>query len=90
VTLDRNYRSTQPILAAANAVIELTSERYTKDLWTDRTADELPQLVGGRDEEDQVQYIVERVLENREAGRMLKQQAVLFRASHHSGHSRSS
>jgi DNA helicase II / ATP-dependent DNA helicase PcrA len=38
VTLDRNYRSTQPILAAANAIIELASERYTKSLWTDRTA----------------------------------------------------
>jgi DNA helicase II / ATP-dependent DNA helicase PcrA len=85
VTLDRNYRSTQPILAAANAVIELASERYTKNLWTDRAAGELPQLVAVRDEEDQSQYIVERVLENREAGLMLKQQSVLFRASHHSG-----
>jgi DNA helicase-2/ATP-dependent DNA helicase PcrA len=85
VTLDRNYRSTQPILAAANAVIELASERYTKNLWTDRTAGELPQLVGVRDEVNQALYIVECVLENRETGLMLKQQAVLFRASHHSG-----
>jgi len=85
VTLDRNYRSTQPILTAANALIELASERYTKNLWTDRTAGEPPQLVGVRDEEDQARYIVERVLENREAGLTLKQQAVLFRASHHSG-----
>src|SRR6516165_2621188 len=85
VTLDRNYRSTEPILAAANALIELASERYTKNLWTDRTAGELPQFVAVRDEEDQARYIVERVLENREAGLTLKQQAVLFRASHHSG-----
>jgi DNA helicase-2/ATP-dependent DNA helicase PcrA len=85
VTLDRNYRSTQLILAAANALIELATERYTKNLWSDRTAGEPPQLVAVRDEEDQAQYIVERVLENREAGLTLKQQAVLFRASHHSG-----
>jgi DNA helicase-2/ATP-dependent DNA helicase PcrA len=85
VTLDRNYRSTQPILAAANALIELASERYTKNLWTDRTVGELPQLVWVRDEADQVGYVVERVLENREAGLTLKQQAILFRASHHSG-----
>ena len=52
VTLDQNYRSTPPILAAANAVIELASERYTKSLWTDRTAGDLPQLVGVRDEEN--------------------------------------
>ncbi len=85
VTLDRNYRSTQPILAAANAVIEQASERHTKNLWTDRTIGELPQLVGVRDEADQTRYVVERVLENREAGLTLKQQAILFRASHHSG-----
>ena len=38
VTLERNYRSTQPILAAANAVIELAEERFTKNLWSDRAA----------------------------------------------------
>src|SRR3546814_13006441 len=37
VTLDRNYRSTRPILDAANAVIELSAERFTKNLWTDRS-----------------------------------------------------
>ena len=34
VTLDRNYRSSQPILDACNAVIGLASERFTKNLWT--------------------------------------------------------
>jgi DNA helicase-2/ATP-dependent DNA helicase PcrA len=85
VTLDRNYRSTQPILAAANGVIELASERFTKNLWTERTSTLKPQLVSVRDEADQASYIVERVLESREAGTVLKQQAVLFRTSHHSG-----
>src|SRR5947209_13474770 len=32
-TLERNYRSTQPILAAASAVINLAKERFTKNLW---------------------------------------------------------
>ena len=36
VTLDRNYRSTKPILTAANAVIALAPERFAKDLWSDR------------------------------------------------------
>ena len=85
VTLDRNYRSSQPILAAANAVIELASERFTKSLWTDRTSGERPQLVAVRDEADQARYVVEQVLANRENGMSLKQQAVLFRTSHHSG-----
>src|SRR6266851_1615091 len=85
VTLDRNYRSTATILAAANGVIELASERFTKNLWTERTSATKPQLVSVRDETDQARYIVERILESRESGTVLKQQAVLFRSSHHSG-----
>jgi DNA helicase-2/ATP-dependent DNA helicase PcrA len=85
ITLDRNYRSTQPILAAANGLIELAPERFTKNLWTERKSAELPQLVSVRDEADQARYIIERVLETRESGMLLKQQAVLFRTSHHSG-----
>ena len=85
ITLDRNYRSTQPILAAANGVIDLAAERFTKNLWTERQSAERPQLVSVRDEADQACYIIDRVLENREVGTSLKQQAVLFRTSHHSG-----
>ncbi len=85
VTLDRNYRSTQPILAAANGVIALAEERFTKDLWTDRADDRRPRLVALRDEADQARYVADCVLEARERGMLLKQQAVLFRTSHHSG-----
>src|SRR4051794_21757965 len=85
ITLDRNYRSTQTILAAANGVIYLAKERFTKNLWTDRSSGAKPQLVTVRDEGDQARCIVERVLENRESGALLKQQAVLFRTSSHSG-----
>jgi DNA helicase-2/ATP-dependent DNA helicase PcrA len=85
VTLDRNYRSTQPVLAAANAVIGLAAERFTKNLWSDRHSDRRPQLVSLRDEAAQARYVAEEILANRETGTLLKQQAVLFRASHHSG-----
>ncbi len=85
ITLDRNYRSTQTILGAANGVIGLAAERFTKNLWTDRASGTRPQLVSVRDDADQARFIVERVLENREVGTLLKQQAVLFRASSHSG-----
>ena len=84
VTLDRNYRSTQPILEAANAVISEASERFTKNLWTDRLATEKPRLVAIKDEADQARYVVESVLACREGGTALKQQAVLFRTSSHS------
>ena len=85
ITLDRNYRSTQPVLAAANGVIELAHERFTKALWTERSSAQLPRLVSVRDEPDQARYVVEQVLANREEGSLLKQQAVLFRTSSHSG-----
>lgn len=85
ITLDRNYRSTQPILAAANGVIGLAKERFTKNLWTERESHALPCLVTVRDEADQARFVAEEVLENRETGMRLKEQAVLFRASHHSG-----
>jgi len=84
VTLERNYRSTQPILEASNAVIGLASERYTKNLWTDKASAQRPHLVTVADEADQARYIVEQVLAAREAGMKLKSQAVLFRAAHHS------
>src|ERR1017187_6430264 len=67
ITLERNYRSTQPILAAANAVIDLAPERFTKNLWSERASAERPALVSVRDESDQAHYVVEKVLEQREA-----------------------
>jgi DNA helicase-2/ATP-dependent DNA helicase PcrA len=84
VRLEQNYRSTQPILAASNAVIALAPERFTKELWSERISAARPALVHVADDAGQVGYVVERVLENREAGIALKQQAVLFRTSHHS------
>jgi DNA helicase II / ATP-dependent DNA helicase PcrA len=84
VTLARNYRSTEPILAASNAVISLAAERFTKDLWSGRTSSDRPRLVTVTDEAEQARYVAHRVLENRERGSALKAQAVLFRASNHS------
>jgi DNA helicase-2/ATP-dependent DNA helicase PcrA len=85
IMLEQNYRSTDAILSAANAVIGEASERFTKNLWTDRKSAERPKLVTLRDETDQANYVCEQVLEAREEGIGLKKQAVLFRASHHSG-----
>ena len=84
VTLEQNYRSTQPILAATNQVIGLARERYAKNLWSQREAGEQPRLVNCEDESDQAEYVIRHILEHREAGVDLRRQAVLFRASHHS------
>ncbi len=84
VTLERNYRSTQPILTASNAVMALAKERFTKDLVTERHVGERPRLVTVHDESAQAQYVAAEVLMHRENGIELKQQAVLFRTSSHS------
>jgi len=84
VTLERNYRSTRPILDASNAVIALAAERYGKELWSDAASSIRPSLVTVADEAAQASWVADEVLRQREAGLVLKQQAVLFRASHHS------
>jgi DNA helicase-2/ATP-dependent DNA helicase PcrA len=84
LTLERNYRSTQPILDASNAVIALAAERYAKRLWSERAAAERPALVGVADDAAQAAWVADRALALREGGLTLKQQAVLFRSAHHS------
>lgn len=82
--LERNYRSTQPLLDASNAVIALAPERHAKQLWTERSAGARPRLVTVADEAEQACCVADRVLALREEGFKLRQQAVLFRTSHHS------
>jgi DNA helicase-2/ATP-dependent DNA helicase PcrA len=83
VTLDCNYRSTQAILDASNALISLAAERFTKNLWSDKTGAR-PRLVTVVDEMAQARWVADEVLLLREGGLALKQQAVLFRTGHHS------
>src|SRR6185437_10477212 len=82
VTLETNYRSTQPILDVTNTVISRARERYTKNLRTDRSGGDRPVLVTARDEHDQTRWVVDRVLELHEAGTPLREMAVLFRAGY--------
>jgi DNA helicase-2/ATP-dependent DNA helicase PcrA len=84
VTLEQNYRSTQPILEASNAVIALAKERHAKNLFSDKAASQRPQLVLVPDEAQQARWVAGEVLRQREAGTTLKSQAVLFRTSSHS------
>ncbi len=83
-TLTRNYRSTAAIVAATNALIAEATERREKDLWTERHDGGRPVLATCRDDDEQTQWLCERLLQHREQGTELKRQAVLFRAQHHS------
>ena len=82
VTLERNYRSTQPILDVTNTLISRAKERFTKTLRTERPGGELPWLVAARDEQQQTRFVVDRILELHEEGTPLREMAVLFRAGY--------
>ncbi|HET7613460.1 MAG TPA: ATP-dependent helicase [Gemmatimonadaceae bacterium] len=82
VALEQNYRSTQPILSVTNSVISRAAERFTKNLWTQRIGGEQPWLVAARDEQQQTQFVVDRILELHEEGTRLSEIAVLFRAGY--------
>ena len=84
VTLEENYRSTQPILDTANALIAEASRQYRKKLQSPRGSTVRPRYVTVLDEQTQAEYVVDRVLAAREQGVLLRKQAVLFRSSHHS------
>ena len=84
ITLEENYRSTQPVLDAANALMREATRQYQKELKGTRGEGPKPRYVTVADDAAQAKYVVTRVLEAREEGTDLKRQAVLFRSSHHS------
>ena len=84
ILLEENYRSTQPVLDAANALMREASRQYQKELKSSKGEGARPRYVTVADDAAQAQYVVTRVLEAREQGVDLRRQAVLFRSSHHS------
>ena len=84
IMLEQNYRSTRPILDVANAVIAEAREGFPKTLYSVRPGGARPRLLTCSDEVEQSRQVCENVLEHREQGTPLRQQAVLFRSGHHS------
>lgn len=84
IKLEENFRSTQPILDVANAIIADASEGYAKRLFSRLAEGPPPLLVSARDENEQSRFIAERIGELREEGVPLSEIAVLFRAGSHS------
>ena len=84
VTLERNYRSVQPVLDTANEIAAQAERAFPKQLRSDMPHGAPPQLVFVRDEAAQSTEVCERVLAARERGMELRRQAVLMRTSHDS------
>ncbi|HEX5786687.1 MAG TPA: ATP-dependent helicase [Woeseiaceae bacterium] len=84
VTLEQNYRSTQAILDSANCLIAESDRQYRKNLWSECGAGARPEYVTVEDADTEAEHVVTTVLANREGSMRLRDQAVLFRNSHHS------
>ncbi|MFH2219137.1 MAG: ATP-dependent helicase [Pseudomonadota bacterium] len=83
IRLEENYRSVQPILSLANAVIDRAKEKYTKVLFTRKPDGSIPSLVAADTENSQSLFIVEKIRELYRNGIPYRQMAILFRASFH-------
>ena len=84
VTLAQNFRSSQSVLDAANALMADAPRQYRKHLLSMRGQGPRPKLVTVDDLPTQAEFICTRVLASREAGMPLRRQAVLFRSGSHS------
>ena len=61
IKLEQNYRCTQNILDAANAVIKNNESKYEKNLWTENNKGDLPYVFRGDTEYDEANFIVEQI-----------------------------
>lgn len=79
IRLEQNYRSTQNILDAANAVIEHNTERKGKTLWTQNGTGAMIHLHTAENETDEAERITKIILDGVAAGRKFSDYAVLYR-----------
>lgn len=85
IRLEQNYRSTQNILDAANAVIANNSQRKGKNLWTANGAGEKITLETTEDETAEAAFIAEKITDSVAGGRRFADHAVLYRMNAMSG-----
>jgi DNA helicase-2/ATP-dependent DNA helicase PcrA len=84
VVLAQNYRSAQPVLDTANALMSDGPRQHRKTLLGTRQSGQKPYYVALDDAQAQADYITAKILQTREIGGSLKRHAILFRSSHHS------
>ena len=84
IILNENYRSTQPILDASNAVIKNNKERIDKDLYTHLKGDEKITMFEGKEDNDEPVFIARQINEKHKKGMEYKDMAILYRSNYSS------
>ncbi len=83
IVLEQNYRSSEPILAVANALIANNPHAFEKRLWCDHGHGELPRVITCRDEAHEAERVVSEILHRRFSGIAgLGDIAILYRGNH--------
>lgn len=81
IKLEQNYRSTQAILEAAQAVISNNAQRSDKQLWTTNPKGQIVQIIPVNSERAEAEAIVKRIYKGVEGGRRLSDYAILYRTN---------
>ncbi|WP_353892705.1 DNA helicase PcrA [Proteinivorax hydrogeniformans] len=81
IKLERNYRSTQCILNAANEVIKNNEGRKGKNLWTENCEGEKPVFYHATDHIDEIQFMADEINKEQAKGRKLSDCTILIRAN---------
>lgn len=81
IKLEQNYRSTETILNAANAVISNNNSRVGKNLWTEGNVGESIKVYSAYNERDESDFIVNRLREWIDQGNARADSAILYRSN---------
>jgi DNA helicase II / ATP-dependent DNA helicase PcrA len=80
--LERNYRSTEPVLAAANSLVKHNTARHAKRLWTSREGGAPVRVFLANNEKDEARYVVDTIRAGvDQQGRSLADHVVLYRTN---------
>ena len=79
IRLEQNYRSTQHILDAANAVIKNNEGRKGKTLWTDNGSGDVVTVKTSFNEGDEANFVAGDILMGVNRGRNFRDTAILYR-----------
>ncbi|MBI4211887.1 MAG: UvrD-helicase domain-containing protein [Deltaproteobacteria bacterium] len=81
IRLEQNYRSTQNILSAANAVVEKNSGRKRKTLWTENGTGTLLELAETPTEKEEARHVVKKIRAFQDQGKKLGEIAIFYRTN---------
>jgi DNA helicase-2/ATP-dependent DNA helicase PcrA len=80
--LEQNYRSTQTILHAANAVIKNNEQQIPKKIWTSNQEGEKIKLIEANNESDEAMKVVESIITNKQKHKLsYKDFTILYRTN---------